>query len=84
MGAARLGERTLPGRCCTPTRTQLYGPIISYNEGVDYFTVRLAADCGTHYMPESRKEKLRKSGHLDAGAPLKLPPYQARGGLLQL
>jgi hypothetical protein len=39
-----------------------YGPIISYDEGVDYFTVRLAADCGTHYMPESRKEKLRKSG----------------------
>ena len=39
-----------------------YGPIISEDQAVDYFTVRINADLGAHYMPASRKEKPRRSG----------------------
>jgi hypothetical protein len=38
-----------------------YGPIVAGGDGIDYFTARFRATCGTHFMPESRKRK-RKSG----------------------
>jgi hypothetical protein len=68
-GSGKIGREDIAGTMLHYADAYTtYGPIISYNEGVDYFTVRLAADCGTHYMPESRKEKLRKSGRYFAVA----------------
>lgn len=54
-GSGTLGKHALgPGSVHYATPQSAYGPLIAGPQGLEYFTLRVRADRGAWYMPESR------------------------------
>ncbi len=75
-GTGRIGQHAL--RPLTVHYTDAYtpyGPIVTSDEGMAFFTIRSRTDNGgTHYMPKSRDRMPRRAGraltaHADVGTP---------------